>query len=219
MYVSPALFAEQMAGLARAGYCTTTLDAPRPELGNPHRKFVLTFDDGYANVLTHAAPVLRAHGFTAIQFLVSGEIGGSNSWDQREGGEVREPLMNDEQVRAWLALGHEIGSHSVSHPRLTRLSRDAQRDELRASKQQLEDRFGVAVRHFCYPYGDFDAALANLVREAGYDTACSQIGGVNHASTDRFSIRRLEGRYPKRSPRAVLQRLWRRVRRWTGAES
>jgi peptidoglycan/xylan/chitin deacetylase (PgdA/CDA1 family) len=203
-----------MEQLAEAGFSTVSLDEPRPASGNPARRFVLTFDDGYRNVLEHAAPVLARHRFRAIQFIVAGAVGGTNQWDVREGGEVEERLMDWSELREWLAQGHEIGSHSVTHPRLTRLTRDQQREELRASKHRLEDELGVEVRHFCYPYGDFDPALADLVRECGYRTACTQVGGVNTAATDPFQLLRIEGRYPKRSPRAILQRF---LRRWFGA--
>lgn len=208
LYVSPRLFARQMSELAAAGYRTTTLDAPRPAAGNPERRFVVTFDDGYLDTLQHAAPVLARHGFTAIQFLVADQIGGRNEWDVSEG-ERPSPLMNESQVRAWLAAGHAIGSHTCTHPRLTRLGPAAQREEVRASRLCLEDRFGVPVHHFCFPYGDADASFAPLLEEAGYRTACLHLqSGVNLASTSRFELRRIEARYPKRS----LRTLWQWVR-------
>ena len=213
LYVSSALFARQMAELTAAGYKSADLSASLPDSDNPHRQVVITFDDGYVNVLENAAPVLASHGFRAIQFIVSGAIGSVNHWDVRDAGEVPEKLMSKAEIREWLAQGHAIGSHSVSHPRLTRLSREQQREELSASKKQLEDTFGVPIDHFCYPYGDTDAALQELIAECGYRTASTQIGGVNTRSTQRSTLRRLEARYPKRSPRAVLRRLW---HRWIG---
>jgi peptidoglycan/xylan/chitin deacetylase (PgdA/CDA1 family) len=215
LYVSPRLFARQMAELAEAGFRTTTLDAPRPVAGNPERRVGVTFDDGYVDTLEHAAPVLARHGFTAIQFLVADQIGGRNEWDVAEG-ERPSPLMNEAQVRAWLAAGHAIGSHTCTHPRLTRLTRAAQREELRASRLRLEDRFGVRVDHFCFPYGDADASLGALLEEAGYATACLHLqSGVNLASTPCFELRRLEARYPKRS----LRGLWRWFRESLAASS
>jgi len=209
LYLSPRLFARQMAELAAAGFTTTSLSAPRPARGNAAKKFIISFDDGYVSVLQHAGPVLARHGFAAIQFLVSDEIGGTNSWDAAEG-EVSAPLLNAEQVKAWLAAGHEIGSHTRSHPRLTRLSPERQKEELRASRIQLEDRFGTPVRHLGYPYGDFDERVAAAALAAGYQTACTMVGGVNLDSTPPFALRRLEGRYRKRSLRTV----WQHLRGW-----
>ena len=205
LFVSPRLFARQMSELANAGFRTATLDDPRPLAGNPDRRFVVTFDDGYVDTLEHAAPVLARHGFTAIQYLVADQIGGRNEWDIAEG-ERPSPLMDEAQVRAWLAAGHAIGSHTRTHPRLTRLSRSAQREELRVSRLRLEDRFGVRVDHFCFPYGDADATLTPILEEAGYATACLHLqSGVNLASTPRFELRRIEARYPKRSLRTLWQ--------------
>jgi peptidoglycan/xylan/chitin deacetylase (PgdA/CDA1 family) len=205
LYVPSRLFARQMAELADAGLQTVTLDAPRPVAGNPERRFVVTFDDGYLDTLEQAAPVLARHGFTAIQFLVADQIGGRNEWDVAVG-ERPSPLMNEAQVRAWLAAGHMIGSHTCTHPRLTRIPRAAQREELRTSRLRLEDRFGVPVRHFCFPYGDADGSLTPLLEEAGYATACLHLqSGVNLAATPRFALRRIEARYPKRSLRTLWQ--------------
>ena len=212
LYLSPALFSRHMEGLAQAGFSTTSLASPFPETGNLQRKFVLTFDDGYRNVLQHATAVLARHGFTAIQFLVCDEIGGTNAWDVAAG-EVSAPLMSEGDIRAWCAAGHEIGSHTCSHPRLTQLNRPQQAREIADSKRRLEDMFGVPVRHFCYPYGDFSQSVAEVVAEAGYATACTLLGGVNNASTARFELRRIEGRYPRRNLRTFLQRLLHLVRK------
>lgn len=208
LFVSPRLFARQMDELAAAGFSTALLGDVRPAAGNPGRKFTITFDDGYVDVLTHAAPVLARHRFTAIQFIVAGEIGGSNSWDVAEG-ERAAPLMDAAQIADWLAAGHEIGSHTVSHPRLTQISTERQREEIFASKHRLEDRFGRPVRHFCHPYGDWNEAVRDLVVEAGYETACTHLeSGVNTAMTPDHALLRIEARYPKRNLRWV----WRSLR-------
>jgi peptidoglycan/xylan/chitin deacetylase (PgdA/CDA1 family) len=209
LYLSPARFARQMHELAEAGYTTARLSDPRPASGNAARKFVITFDDGYANVAHHAAPVLRQHGFSAIQFIVANRIGGVNTWDVAEG-EVEAPLMDQLQIREWLAAGHEIGSHTLTHPRLTRTSDHHLREEIQASKYRLEDRFGVPVRHFCYPYGDYDERVLAMVYRAGYETASTHLqSGVNLAATPPLEIRRIEARYPKRNARLILSRLLR----------
>jgi peptidoglycan/xylan/chitin deacetylase (PgdA/CDA1 family) len=209
LYLSPRSFARQMSELAHAGYGTARLSDPRPARGNPGRKFVLTFDDGYESVALNAAPVLREHGFTAIQFIVAGEIGGTNAWDVGQG-EVEARLMDAGQIRAWLQAGHEIGSHTLSHPRLSQLPPLRLREEIAASKRRLEDLFGVQIRHFCYPYGDYDQRVVEEVARAGYETACTHIrSGVSIAATPSHELRRIEARYPKRNARLILARLWR----------
>jgi peptidoglycan/xylan/chitin deacetylase (PgdA/CDA1 family) len=154
---------------------------------------------------------LAAHGFHAIQFLVAGRLGCPNDWEMQEG-EAAEPLMEEAQVREWLAAGHEIGSHTLSHPFLTRISFRQAHEEVTASKKQLEDRFGVPVRHFCYPYGDWNTAVRDLVVAAGYETACTTEFGLNTAQSPRFELRRILARYRSISLKAIKERLTRLCR-------
>jgi peptidoglycan/xylan/chitin deacetylase (PgdA/CDA1 family) len=141
-----------------------------------------------------------------LQFLVVNSLGKLNDWDLREG-EAPEPLMDAAQVRDWLDAGHHIGSHSLTHARLTRLTvRDA-REEIITSKKKLEDMFGRAVDDFCYPYGDFSEAIRDLVREAGYRTACTTHYGVNTASTAPLELRRITVRHPTRSLKSLTAAL------------
>ncbi|MGO8896901.1 MAG: polysaccharide deacetylase family protein [Isosphaeraceae bacterium] len=88
----------------------------------------LTFDDGFCNAFEKALEPLAQHRLRALQFLVADAIGKLNEWDIREG-EAPEPLMDAGQIRQWLQAGHGIGSHSLTHARLTRLSvRDAREE-------------------------------------------------------------------------------------------
>ena len=212
IYLSPADFATQLHDLATAGFTTTTLDAPRPDHGNPARQVVLTFDDGYLNVLRNAAPLLARHRFNAIQFLVADLLGQNNRWDLPHG-EVPERLMDHAQISEWLSLGHDIGAHTLTHPHLTHLTPAAAREEITASKKKLEDLFGRPIRHFCYPYGEFNDAIADLVRDAGYATATTTRWGANTAATPPFALHRLNTRYRSRNLRTVLRSLARALGR------
>ena len=208
LWVSPRLFARQLRELHKDGFRSTSLDGALPSRGNTERRCILSFDDGYVSVFENAICPLARFGFRGIQFLVAGHIGGLNSWDVAAG-ERPTRLMDESQVQSWLKAGHEIGSHTVSHPRLTRIPRARQREEIRASKRMLEDRFAVEVRHLCYPYGDFDDWVVEFVADAGYSTACTHLeSGVNTAETHRLKLRRIECRYPTRN----LRTLWGRLR-------
>ena len=205
LYVSPRLFEKQVLELKSASFQTTgleTLPAQRNEL----RRISLTFDDGFRDVFEHALPVLTRNGFQAILYLVSGRIGGTNEWQQRAG-DVAEPLMDEAQVRDWLAAGQHIGSHTVTHPWLTRISTEAAREEIAASRKVLQDCFGVAVEHFCYPYGDWNERVRDLVTEAGYQTACTTKTGINSAGQSPFELQRFTARYPSRNLKAILRRI------------
>ena len=206
LYVSPKRFTTQMDELHDAGFFSVGLH--ELAYGGDGRNLVaISFDDGCRNVLRNAVEPLRRNGFRAIQFIVADLIGGLNEWDIRDG-EVPEPLMTESEIREWLAAGHEIGSHSLRHLRLTRLSvRDA-REEISTSKKKLEDMFGIPINHFCYPYGDWNEGIRNLVTEAGYVTASTLNHGVNTAVTDPYSIHRIMVRHPTRSLKALKERLF-----------
>lgn len=210
LYVSLALFRRQLRELAAAGFQSAGLETFTSSVSTQPPRLVITFDDGFVNAGHLAVEPLRETGFQAIQFLVSGLIGRTNEWEQRQG-EVSERLMDTAQIRDWLAAGQEIGAHTSTHPWLTRIPLAEAREEIRGSKAWLEDHFGRPIRHFCYPYGDWNPAVRDLVQEAGYATACTTESGVNQPDGDIFRLRRLTARYASRNWRnllAALRRLW-----------
>jgi len=169
-YISSSLLRQQLRQLTKSAQPQCALDEylsrePRGDAG-----WSLTFDDGYSSLVEDGLTIFHETGAKALVYLVAGQIGGSNIWDQNAG-DLRLPLMSAGQVRTWLAEGHEIGSHSVTHPSLSRLSLENARREMAESKARLEQQFGVAIRHFCYPYGDWNPALRDLAQEVGYATA------------------------------------------------
>ena len=203
LYLSASLFCQQLAELRAAGFQTGSLSACS---GPVTRRIVLTFDDGYVNVLRNALEVLAQTQFKAIQFLPVNYLGKTNEWDSASG-EASEPIMDASQVRDWLAAGHDIGSHTLTHPFLTRLPPDQAREEICASKKKLEDLFGRAIEHFCYPYGDWNSVVRDWVMEAGYHTACTTDFGVNTPDISCFTLKRITARYRTRSLKALLERI------------
>jgi peptidoglycan/xylan/chitin deacetylase (PgdA/CDA1 family) len=208
LYVSRSLFDRQLSELRAAGFTTPVYGPPPSGEGNAGRRIALTFDDGFANVFQHGLEPLARHGFRAVEFLATDLIGGCNEWEVQEG-ETRQSLMDETQVNEWLAAGHEIGSHTLTHPFLTRLSLAESKEEISASKKKLEDRFGRPVRHFCYPYGDWNPAVRDLVIAAGYETACTTEFGVNTKATPPFELKRILARYQSISFKAIKERLTR----------
>jgi peptidoglycan/xylan/chitin deacetylase (PgdA/CDA1 family) len=204
LYVPPAHFARQLAELSEAGF--VTCPPGLATAGASEKRITLTFDDGFLNVFHNALEPLAGHQFCGVQFVVVNLIGKLNEWEIREG-ETPEPLMNAAHLREWLAAGHRIGSHSLSHPRLTRLSQRDAREEILGSKKKLEDILGVPVEDFCYPYGDWNESVRHLVMEAGYRTACTTDFGVNTPAVSPLALRRITVRHPTRSLKALKARL------------
>ncbi|MFF9687846.1 polysaccharide deacetylase family protein [Streptomyces sp. NPDC014623] len=135
----------------------------------------LTFDDGYADFLDEAFPVLLAHGCTATVFVLSGRPGGSNAWDPLG---PRRPLLTEEDIRTVAAAGMEVGSHGMLHRDLTALSDDELRRETQGSRETLNRVVRQAPSGFCYPYGTVDHRVVEAVREAGYAYGCALAPGA-----------------------------------------
>jgi peptidoglycan/xylan/chitin deacetylase (PgdA/CDA1 family) len=175
--VTPADFARQMDWLAANGYHPIDFDDLRGYLlgrgGLPERPVVLTFDDGYRDLYTTAYPVLRAHGFKAVSYVVSGFLGSPRN-------------VTTEQVLEMDANGIQIGAHTVSHADLTALSGANLWHEVFDSKAVLEALLGHAVLDFCYPSGRVNDAVLGAVQAAGYQTATTTQPGVLHSAADRF---------------------------------
>ncbi len=205
LYVSARLFERQLMELRAASFTPATmLEAARAQ-DNAAANIVLSFDDGFRNVLRHGIEPMARHGFRAIQFIVANLIGRTNEWEQQFG-EAREPLMDAPELREWFAAGHEIGAHTLTHPFLTRIPPREMREEIFGSKKKLEDMFGRAVEHFCYPYGDWNPSVRDTVVEAGYRTACTVGYGVNTKTTPPFELNRIIARHQTRNLRTLKER-------------
>ena len=216
LYLSRALFTRQLQELQADGFSSGSLaKCAGPRTG---KQIVITFDDGYVNVLRHGLPPLADARFTAIQFLVADLLGKCNKWDVPLG-EAPEPMMNETQVREWLAAGHYIGSHTLTHPFLTKVPHETAREEITASRKKLEDLFGRPIEHFCYPYGDWNEHVRDFVADAGYQTACTTDTGINTAADSPFSLRRFTARYPTRTLKTVWSRLVGGVKQRAGLSS
>lgn len=184
--VTTAKFVEQMALLARKGFvgirASAWLAALRGESSLPRRPILITFDDAYASVADHALPILAEHGFSALVFVISQQVGGRSFWDD-------EPLMSREQILDWRERGIEFGSHTRTHPRLPAIDMSAMRAEIAGSADDLLLLLGSRVESLAYPYGDYDERVVRMAR-ANYDLAFTTEEGINDRRTDRGLYKR-----------------------------
>src|SRR5262249_31005923 len=157
----------------------------------PDRSVVVTLDDGLDCSCVTALPILERFGFRATVFVVSGLVGRTNEW-LRPAGFPNRSMLSVADLRSLAAAGWDIGSHTATHPWLSKLPPEAARAEIGDSKARLEDMLGQAVVHFAYPYGDYTAAVRDFVVEAGYVAACSTRWGRRHAKRQLFALRRVE---------------------------
>ncbi len=194
--VSTRAFARQMGWLARRGMRSLRLDEVQQIIAGHKpadpKSFLLTFDDAYADVLDHAAPILQRHGFSAVVFPVSEMIGADNSaWPMGDSPPLGR-FMGEDALHRWLELGHEIGSHSCTHPILTSLGDAALAQELARSRAQLRARFGSPCSAIAFPGGNVDVRVAGASRKAGYALGFTTRSGASRPGADPLRICRTE---------------------------
>lgn len=165
LYVSRESFTKQMAFLKMMGYRILSLDeyyAIRSgQKKSKGREIVITFDDGNYSFFKEAYPILQQYRFPVAVFLVSESIR-----ERIHGSMTIEDLMVLKQ-EDWIGFG----SHSKTHPILTRLSDGKLREELEGSREDLEAMLGVPVVDFAYPSGEVDERVIRFAKAAGYRQA------------------------------------------------
>jgi peptidoglycan/xylan/chitin deacetylase (PgdA/CDA1 family) len=178
--VSPAQFERQMSFLAHKGYqCLSLGEAVehiRARRDAPASSFVLTFDDGYQNILFNACPILEKFGFTATIFLVAGQMGSLSSWRGQDG-DLSGQLLSWDEAGELARRGFTLGSHTLSHDFLNRLDDASAFEEIRKSKMLLQERLQISVDFLSYPFSRTDARVERLVEVAGYTAACAGDSG------------------------------------------
>jgi peptidoglycan/xylan/chitin deacetylase (PgdA/CDA1 family) len=170
--VPPAAFRRHVAWFSAAGVRLVTV----PELlalDDDVHAAALTFDDGFANFATHAAPVLREHGAPATVFVVSDHVGTDNRWRGRgDAGIPVLPLLDWHALGALRESGIALAAHTRTHPALPALSHAAVEDELVSSADAMQRELGERPTGFAYPYGAVSRDVATLVARM-YAWACT----------------------------------------------
>ena len=128
----------------------------------------VTFDDGYEDFLGAAVPTLEKFGFSATVFVVAGMLGRENTWEHGSAPRPRLRLLGAEGLREVSERGMEIGSHTVTHPRLSKLDPDTLVHEVEDSRRMLAEIVNAPVEGFAYPYGDLHSPAVRAARGAGY---------------------------------------------------
>ncbi len=162
----------------------------RGKLNLPKKPVIMTFDDGYDEMHRNALPIMKEFGARATAFILGDRSIKSNTWDVESGFEGA-TLMDDDQILEMKDAGFEIGSHSMTHPDLTRLSERRARKEIFQSKEILEDLLDSPVISFAYPFGSANSLMERLVKEAGYDYGCGVYSGPPRFAHDKYDIRRI----------------------------
>ena len=183
-------FARQLDFLGRHGSfvgADEALELVRSGAAVKDRYFLLSFDDGYADQLEVALPLLRDRGIRAIAFIVT-------SWlDEPPRNEAA--YMTRANLARWRAAGMDVGSHSHTHRQLSALSDTEVQDELARSSAVLADATGEAPRHFACPWGvpgrDFRTESApQMAHAAGYTSFFTTTRGAATVAVDTLLMPR-----------------------------
>ena len=190
--ISEEAFEQQLAYLRKHGYHTLSLAHAIADIDGtqkaPPRSLLLTFDDGYADSTHVALPLLRTHAMHATLFVITGYIGQSNRWNHRACYDAQH--MTWYELRHWHESGGDIGGHSHLHYCMTRLNPDELQETVQLNKRLLEEQTGLTPRAFAYPYGRFNQAVVDAIRQH-YAIAFATGGGAWGASAHRYAINRL----------------------------
>lgn len=181
--VTPEALAAQTTLLADRGYAGITFtDAALG--GGDGKRVAVTFDDAYDSVFTLAMPILDELGFPGTVFVptafpsrpkVEMAWPGIEQWRGTPDGPELLPMSWD-HIRKLRESGWEIGSHTVSHPRLTSLNDGDLTCELTESRQTIEGELDEPCRSIAFPYGDTDERVREAARNAGYNCAAALPG-------------------------------------------
>jgi peptidoglycan/xylan/chitin deacetylase (PgdA/CDA1 family) len=179
--VTPQNFSAQMDYLVSKGYHPVSLD----ELGAallhknklPDKPIVITLDDGYKDAYTAAYPILKAHNFKAVDFIIVGVLDTPMylSWDN---------------IKAMMDV-FTFGSHTMTHKAMTYLNNENLEKESVNSKSFLQDELGYPINWFAYPYGIVNNRVAQVVQKAGYIGAFGTNNGVYQSTDHMFTLPRI----------------------------
>jgi peptidoglycan/xylan/chitin deacetylase (PgdA/CDA1 family) len=164
-------------------------------LGDESDAVALTFDDGVASFMTEAVPILEVEGMTATVFVVSGQVGGSNTWTSPGRHSVPTLPLLDWDELGWLrASGFEIGSHTRHHRWLPRCDDGELVEEIERAGDEFASALGVRPRVFAYPYGAHTDRVASAVARS-HDLACTTEFRALHPGERALLLPRIDAYY------------------------
>lgn len=174
---------------------------------------LLTFDDGYRSWIQVCLPILKKYGLTGIFFINSGlldavETGSVSTYMREQLLQSPKEALSWEGARALVAAGQTIGGHTTAHSNLADQSEVQLAAEIQNDRRQIEEKLGVRILDFAYPFGRRAHYTNTVVREvtrAGYQYAYTAESGFAHLDAMLYEI-----------PRTLIepnQSVW-SVRRW-----
>jgi peptidoglycan/xylan/chitin deacetylase (PgdA/CDA1 family) len=216
--VTPDEFERQLSLLVRRGWRGATfsdavLRPPAP------RTLAVTFDDAFLSVLELAQPIMAQLDLPGTVFAPTAFMerrmqlmwNGIDHWSATpDAPELQSMCWGDLQLL--IDLGWEIGSHTKTHPRLSKLDDDVLATELEGSRAELEQHLSAPCDSLAYPYGDVDEHVVARARDAGYRCAAGLSSSLAPLGAHRFPRVGVYREDPGWRFRLKVNRLMRRAR-------
>lgn len=145
----------------------------------PDRTVAITIDDAYLSVYDEAWPRLKALNMPFTVFVATQPIDAN-----------RYGYMSWDQIRELQAAGVTIGSQTSTHPHMHQISIEQSKSEIAESNARFIAELGLRPNLFAYPYGEYDMAVIDAVKEAGFTAAFGQNSGIAHGYNGLFELPR-----------------------------
>jgi peptidoglycan/xylan/chitin deacetylase (PgdA/CDA1 family) len=183
-YVPPETFEQEIKVLYDWGFTTIPIEMLVEAITKggklPPHPILITFDDGHVDNYTNAFPIMKKYGFTGVLYIVYNFLG-------------KEGYLNREQILEMYNAGWEVGSHTLNHYDLTKLSAEEQQREIVESKKMLKNALGIDILTFAYPFGAKNGSVFSYVRAADYIAAMGAEGYTdNQGEWNLFNLQRVE---------------------------
>ena len=149
-------------------------------------KVVITFDDGYRDNYIHAYPVLKKYKFPAIVFLTTDYIGTEYKKECYKDVPWKRDYLDKDEIREMMDGGISFGAHTATHPHLIQMSSNEAEREIKKSYESIK------TPYFCYPYGDYNEKVKEMVQKIGFSCAFTVKPGINYKRQDLFEIKRID---------------------------
>jgi peptidoglycan/xylan/chitin deacetylase (PgdA/CDA1 family) len=162
--------------------------------GVARTKIVISFDDGYRDNYIHAFPVLKKYKFPAVISLTTDYIGSEHKNERYKNLPWKRDYLNKDEIREMMDNGISFGVHTATHPHLTEISQEEAESQIVKSRETCRASLNLPYKFlpFCYPYGDYNEKIKEMVRKAGFKCAFSVKPGINYKGQDLFEIKRID---------------------------
>ncbi len=171
----------------------------------PKKPLVLTFDDGYRNMLNFVAPLLQKYNFKAVLYLLADLGVCHNVWDAGES-PLWPLLSKKERQDIFESKVFEIGSHGFRHEKITKMNEFEAMEELMGSRKALEKEFGKKIFSFAFTFGVKNNKSSELAKSAGYEYGLNTDQGAFHVEEDPFHVFRIPI-FPKDSRLTLIKKI------------